>query len=187
MEFTGMYTFMPKHIETKGGTYVMEQRGRLLVTTKSNSTGRKTAATVSCVGAAILVVMFIAFFAILGFDGMGDIGEELFGSTFLGYCLIPALIIIILCPVIFNTIVVFNAAKSYVDVYENCLVGKTALSSSRPNEPMQDFELQYSEINNVTESGKNIIIYTSYHSYEVAALNNHSEAVNEIRKRISRA
>ena len=52
---------------------------------------------------------------------------------------------------------------------------------------MQDFELQYSEINNVTESGKNIIIYTSYHSYEVAALNNHSEAVNEIRKRISRA
>ena len=178
---------MPKHSKATGGNYVMEQRGRLLVTTKSNSTGRKARAMVSCIGAAILVLMFIAFFAILGFDGMGDIGEELLGSAFLGYCLIPALIIIILCPVLFTTIVVFNAAKSYVDVYEKCLVGKTVLSSSRPNKPMQDFELQYGEINNITESGKNIIIYTSYHSYKVATLNNHSEAVNEIRKRISHA
>ena len=52
--------------------------------------------------------------------------------------------------------------------------------------PMQKFAINYSEINNVTETGKTICIYTVYATYEVLALHNRSEAVNEIRKRISK-
>lgn len=62
----------------------------------------------------------------------------------------------------------------------------TALSMNRPNMPMQKFAINYSEINNVTEAGKTICIYTAYATYEVLALHNRSEAVNEIRKRISK-
>ena len=62
----------------------------------------------------------------------------------------------------------------------------TALSMNRPNMPMQKFAINYSEINNVTETGKTICIYTAYATYEVLALHNRSEAVNEIRKRISK-
>lgn len=51
---------------------------------------------------------------------------------------------------------------------------------------MQKFAINYSEINNVTETGKTICIYTVYATYEVLALHNRSEAVNEIRKRISK-
>ena len=36
------------------------------------------------------------------------------------------------------------------------------------------------------ETGKTICIYTVYATYEVLALHNRSEAVNEIRKRISK-
>lgn len=71
-------------------------------------------------------------------------------------------------------------------VYENSVVGMTALSMNQPNMPMQKFAINYSEINNVTETGKTICIYTVYATYEVLALHNRSEAVNEIRKRISK-
>ena len=77
-------------------------------------------------------------------------------------------------------------SRSYCDVYENSVVGMTALSMNRPNMPMQKFAINYSEINNVTEAGKTICIYTAYATYEVLALHNRSEAVNEIRKRISK-
>lgn len=77
-------------------------------------------------------------------------------------------------------------SRSYCDVYENSVVGMTALSMNQPNMPMQKFAINYSEINNVTETGKTICIYTVYATYEVLALHNRSEAVNEIRKRISK-
>lgn len=85
----------------------------------------------------------------------------------------------------FNVIVTFLGSKSFCDVYENGVVGKTALSRNQPNTPMQAFDLSYEEIKNVSEAGKSLIIYTNYMKYEVLALNNRVEAMQEIRKRIS--
>lgn len=97
----------------------------------------------------------------------------LIGSVLIGYAL-------------FCLITTFLGSRSYCDVYENSVVGMTTLSMNQPNMPMQKFAINYSEINNVTETGKTICIYTVYATYEVLALHNRSEAVNEIRKRISK-
>lgn len=78
----------------------------------------------------------------------------------------------------------FLGGRSYCDVGENGVAGMTALSRNQPNMPMQKFSVRYSEISNVTESGKIICIYTPHATYEVLAVRNRAEAVREIRSRM---
>lgn len=149
--------------------------GKLLVSTKANSNGRKT---VILVISAIFIIFGI--FLLLNFDIITRIDDDygfilgIVGIAFLfGY---PALMLSI----------VFLGSKSYCDVYENVVSGRTALSINNPKAPMQDFEVTYDDIQNITETHKRLIIYTQYASYEVLAMRNCSQAVQEIRQKISK-
>lgn len=152
----------------------MKDRGNLLVTTKSGAAGRKTFICIAC-SLLILVGIFImanprAFYELSHAHyrliaivlGMGMIAYD-------AYLLL----------------VTFWGSRSYCEVYEYTIVGMTALSRNQPNMPMQKFDISYADIHNVTESGRMILIYTPYATYEVLALQNRSEAVDEIRKRMS--
>lgn len=86
---------------------------------------------------------------------------------------------------VFNLVTAFQGSKSFCDVYENVVVGKTGLSYRDPKAPMQDFEISFQEIMNVTESGKTLLIYTEYATYEVLALKNREKAAKEIRARMT--
>lgn len=64
------------------------------------------------------------------------------------------------------------------------IAGKTALSKRNPNEPMQDFYLNYNQILNVYEMQNRIIIDTATRSYEVLATINRQEAIIQIKNHI---
>ena len=149
----------------------MLTRGNLLVSTKSSSSGKQTVRAVCCV---LMIIMGLVFLAI-PFD-------EIFGSAVFGY--IISLVVVI--DGVFNLILVSKNSKSYCDVYEYAVVGTTSLSWNTPNAPVQDFELRYHEIKNVTDSGKSIVIYTDYATYNVVAAENCASAVSAIRSRMQR-
>lgn len=149
--------------------------GELLVSTKTGAAGRKVLLCVLCP-----LLILLGIFIMATPEAFYELSHQhyrliaiLIGSVLIGYAL-------------FCLITTFLGSRSYCDVYENSVVGMTALSMNQPNMPMQKFAINYSEINNVTETGKTICIYTVYATYEVLALHNRSEAVNEIRKRISK-
>lgn len=149
--------------------------GELLVSTKTGAAGRKVLLCVLCP-----LLILLGIFIMAAPEAFYELSHQhyrliaiLIGSVLIGYAL-------------FCLITTFLGSRSYCDVYENSVVGMTTLSMNQPNMPMQKFAINYSEINNVTETGKTICIYTVYATYEVLALHNRSEAVNEIRKRISK-
>lgn len=151
--------------------------GKLLVSTKSTAAGRKTVVMVS---SAILIILGIAtIFVSYGTPAL----EEMIDRTW-GPILGLVLGVFMIGEAAFNLITLNQNSKSYCDVYENAVLGRTCLSYSSPNTPVQNFTLSYDEIANVTESGKNIIIYTKYTQLEVVALKNRAEAVRAIRARI---
>lgn len=148
----------------------MSTRGSLLVSTKSAAAGRKTIITVCSVLFILLGIVFL-------FLPWVDItGNAIFGYIVSAICI---------CYGVFNLVVAFLGGKSYCSVYENAVVGMTCLSKNNPNAPMQNFELRYDEIMNVTNTGKNILIYTQYATYDVLALKNCAEATQEIRTRMT--
>lgn len=51
---------------------------------------------------------------------------------------------------------------------------------------MQDFEIPYSDISNVSEDKYSIVIYTQYANYKVLANTNRADALKEIRQRIGK-
>ena len=153
----------------------MKDRGKLILTTRSNAAGSKTAMCIAC---PVLILMGI--FVMLNSRAFYAISRD-------HYRLIGVLLgLVLIVFAAFMLIVSLLGGRSYCDVYENSVMGMTALSRNQPNAPMQKFEIGYGDICNVTEAGKTICIYTSYALYEVLAQRNRSEAVNEIRKRISR-
>lgn len=157
-------------------------KGSLIVSTKTNNTVNKTVLIVACGLLGIFIIIAIA-----NFDGIfSSMGRDMFGSASTGKVVGVVCIVAMLCYIAFNLITTFLGSKSFCDVYENGVVGKTALSANQPNTPMQDFDISYAEIANVTEAGKSMIIYTKYAKYEVLALKNRAEAVQEIRQRISK-
>ncbi len=155
------------------------ERGKLLVSTKAAATGRKA---VQIGGAMVLFVL--AIFMVSNFNVFRKMGRDIFHSITAGELVGYGMIVLLLISAAFNLITTFLGSKSFCDVYENVVVGRTALSRNQPNTPMQNFELNYSEITNVTEAGKSLIIYTSYMKYEVLALKNRMEALQEIRRKI---
>lgn len=156
-----------------------QERGKLLVSTKATATGRKAFQ----IGAAALFIV-LAGSMIPNFDIFREMGRDMFRSSETGEILGWVLIVGLLAMAAFGLITTFLGSQSFCDVYENAVVGKTALSRNQPNTPMQSFELNYNEITNVTEAGKSLIIYTNYMKYEVLALKNRTEALREIRKRM---
>lgn len=160
----------------------MKGKGNLLVSTKSSAPNKKIiSAAIGFIPDLILLLLFF----IIGFDGVRRLGRELFGNASMGLIVFIVVLTFSLGFNIFNIIVVSNGSRSYVDVYEYGIVGKTTLSWANPNAPVQDFELPYSEIKNISDSKKNIVIYTAYHTYEVLASENHDQALQEIRNRMS--
>ena len=99
-------------------------------------------------------------------------------GTILGWLVV----IFCLASPIYYLVVVHLGSKSYCDVYENMVVGTTCLSRKNP---MQNFQLDYGQIVNVTEGGKNITIYTPYGHYVVLAQKNRTEAIRAIRDRMA--
>lgn len=155
------------------------EESKLIVSTKSTNSGMKTAKIVSN-GLLILIGCILLFSGILD-----DLAHEFFGSSSSSWLLY---ILILACSIlfpVFSMIVSLSNLNSYCDVYEKSVSGKTGMSFTDTKAPVQTFELSYNEIVNVTESGKNIIIYTQYGKYEVAACKNQTEVVNAIRARMT--
>ena len=120
----------------------------------------------------------------MNFKIFRQMGYELFDNAQIGTVIGVFLIIFLFAYPVYAVIVTFFGSSPYCEVYENMVVGKSALSRRTPNTPMQKFEISYSEITNVTEAGKRLILYTQYANYEVLALKNCAEAVRIIRERI---
>ena len=150
-------------------------RGNLLVSTKAEAKVLKTIMIIAC-GFYLILALFFLF----NLDMIAYIGRRLLGNAVFGWCFaIIILVFVILWPV-YVTIRLFLKYKSYIDVYENAVVGTTVCN----NTPSVNFELGYDEIVKIDESGKDILIYTSYTNYQAAALKNHAAAVQAIRARM---
>ncbi len=155
----------------------MGDKGKLIISTKAavGATGRTLFCSI--VGVGIIL---------MGLFGLLDERME----TAFGYGTRGELIRYGLCVVliggggymIFNS---FKGFKSYCAVYEKGVVGITGVSANKNAVPQQNFELAYSDIVNVTESGKTIYIYTNYGNFEVLALKNRVAVTQEIRKRMT--
>lgn len=156
-------------------------KGNLLISTKSGASGRKTVMLVCC---AIMFIFGIA--CIAAFGVFQDMGRDVFGSKGAGGVLCIILVAFFWGYAGSSLLITFLGSKSYCEVYENAVTGRTALSRRDPNAPMQDFDLSYRDIENVTEAGKSILIYTKYATLEVLALKNRAEAVSEIRARMGK-
>ncbi len=152
----------------------MNDRGNLLVSTRSGAAGRKLTI---CICGAILVIAGIII--LLTPDAFRALSRR-------NYHLISLVCgVVAIAAAAYFILVAFLGGRSYCEVYENVVTGMTALSRNQPNAPMQNFEVKYTDINNVTDAGKRICIYTPYAVYEVLAMKNCQEAVRAIRARMT--
>ena len=158
--------------QTNPATYShnMSDMGELIVSTKIGAK-MKSVLTVCCVFEVILGIFMFCSIGIL---------QKIFDSSFGGFMLG----FILGCSALFYPVFIIIGHRSYCDVHENGVVGMTGLSLSNPNAPMQKFSIAYSEITNITESAKTLIIYTQYATYEVLAREHRKEALMEIRNRM---
>ena len=111
-------------------------------------------------------------------------GYDLFDNRLIGNLIGFSLTFGLPAYTTFSFLVSRASSKSYCDVYEHAVVGTTGISAANPNAPMQDFELSYSQIRNITKSKKMIILYTNYGEYHVLALQNCDAAISAIRARL---
>lgn len=143
-------------------------RGKLLVSTKSQAAGRKAFILVWS-----MILYALAIFLLLNM-------EVFAGKQLLGWF---SVVFLLALPT-FCLVMTVRSSKSYCEVYETAVVGVTCPQKAQLDAPMQSFELPYPQIMNVTESSKSLTLHTSHGSYEVLALKNRSEAVQEIRARM---
>ncbi len=150
------------------------EKGKLLITTKEAQTGRMIT-----LGISSAVVVCIGIFCLSVPEAFKSLSRDNYQiiSFLLGFGMIAY--------AAFMCVFVWLGKKSYVAAYENRVVGTTALSLADAKTPMQNFELRYEEIVNVSESGKTITIYTAYEKYNVLALKNREEIMRAIRQRMS--
>lgn len=144
------------------------EKGKLIVSTKKAQTKRLTLVGICgviMIGFGLLCIIF------------SDIFDEVFGSALVAYLVGIAMI----AYPAYQFLVIWFGQKSYAAVYENCIEGITALSGKSN---MEQFQLQYPDILNVSTSKYRISIHTQYATYEVQAMVNCEEAVEEIRKRL---
>ena len=161
----------------------MENKGKLLVSTKSAASKLKT---VQLIASAIPV--FFGFLLLIIFSAMDlwrDFGREVLGDASLGWIAGLFIIIVLIAWPVHQLLTTFVGSKSYCDVYENGVEGLTGLKLKDPNSPMKSFDIGYDEILNVSESGTQILIYTQYTTYNVLAMVNRAEALKEIKARVA--
>lgn len=158
----------------------MEDYGDLIVSTKAMAVGRKV--YIYVVSAFLILLGFVCFIS-------GPVFEEMAGDLFhrpsMGAVLQFGLAAVSIGFGAFMLIGSFLGFKSYCDVYERGVKGTTGMSANKNAAPQQNFQLSYRDILNVTESGKTIFLYTNHGNFEVLALKNRAEAVQEIRRRIA--
>lgn len=154
----------------------MNNRGNLLVSTRSGAAGRKL--TICICGAILAIAGIIILLTPEAFRALSRRNYHLISLV----CGVAAIAV-----AAYFILVAFLGGRSYCEVYENAVTGMTALSRNQPNVPMQNFEVKYADIHNVTDAGKRICIYTPYAVYEVLAMKNCQEVVREIRARMAGA
>lgn len=145
------------------------EKGSLIVSTKKAQTKRLTLVGICgviMIGFGLLCIIF------------SDIFDEVFGSAVVAYVVGIAMI----AYPAYQFLVIWLGQKSYVEVYENCIEGITALSGKSN---MEQFQLQYPDILNVSASKYRISIHTQYATYEVQAMVNKDRAVEVIRNQIA--
>ncbi len=153
----------------------MGDKGKLIVSTKAVAAGRK-----------IYILVVGIFMILLGlFALMNEDMADMFGRGDTAKLLYYAMCAVLVGGGVFMLLGSFKGFKSYCDVYEKGVVGTTGMSANKNAAPQQNFELAYSDIVNVAESGKTIFIYTNFGNFEVLALKNRVEATQEIRKRMT--
>ncbi len=150
------------------------EKGKLLVTTKAGCAGRMIV-----LGISSAIMICLGIFCLSVPEAFEDLSRDNYQiiSTILGIGMIAY--------AAFMCVAGWLGKKSYVAAYEKRVVGTTALSWADTKAPMQNFELRYEEIVNVSESGKTITIYTAYEKYNVLALKNRGEIMQVIRQRMS--
>ena len=153
-------------------------RGNLLVSTRADSMGRKIVALIL---AAILI--WLAYFTVTDTEFRAGLVINT-GSFEMGRMLQVVLPVVLVAFAVYALVMVFKGSKSYVEVYENAVVGTTEMNAKNRNESMKNFEIGFDEIANISESKKSIQIFTPYTSYQVAALKNRAAAVQAIRARM---
>ena len=106
-------------------------KGQLLVSTKSHASGRKIILLVCALLSFIMGIIFSVNFKIFR-----PMGYELFDNAQIGTVIGVFLIIFLFAYPVYAVIVTFFGSSSYCVVYENMVVGKSALSRRTPNTPM---------------------------------------------------
>ncbi len=144
----------------------------LIISTKSASTGRKNVAIVfNCITILICIIcFFVCLFA-----------PDVFKSIKLHPLLVFAFGIFAIISSTYDIAVAIFGTKSYCAVYENGISGITAFGLG-VKEPQQTVSLSFNEIENVSMSGKCIIVYTKFGKFLFSALKNGPEAVQAIRR-----
>ncbi len=154
----------------------MDDKGKLIISTKSAAAGRKTVVTI-CGG-------FLLALGLLGLLMGGELSQA-FGRGSTGKIIYYGLCLILIGYGASSLITCFLGGRSYCEVYERAVVGMTCLSTRDRNAPMQRIDLPFSDIVNVTEAGKTIILYTNHGAFDLLALKNREQAIQEIRKRMT--
>ena len=151
----------------------MENRGKLLVSTKSGAK-QKMGYTIYYVVWLLVLILIFAIFDDLSWR----LSREL-DSDFLGFAIPFAVAGLI----VYNMLKLYFSNKSYCEVYETVVSGVTAFNFSKPQGPVT---ISYNDITNISESGRILIIYTNYATYEFLAMDskNRAEAIKEIRLRM---
>lgn len=156
-------------------------RGKMLVSTKSSRTHAETYYLVLGIIAVLAGIVIIPF-AFRNESMFRVIAGEIFGSRNLEW-LVQILYfgLFFILPGIDIFFSLFKC-ESYCNVHENGVVGTTVLGVSK--RPI-DFNIGYDEILNVTDSGQSLLIYAQYATFEVRAIKNRTEALQEIKERIT--
>ena len=151
-------------------------RGNLIVSTRSAMTGRKVGTLMIAALFVFLGVFFLANEEV-AYQMAWDLFRDLSLGEFL-YIGVPAFFI---GYAAFALIRVFKLSKSYVEVYENAVVGVTEMNRKDSSQPMRSFELKYGDIVNVSEANRGIQLFTAYGTFSVTAAKNRWEAAEAIR------
>lgn len=155
-------------------------RGNLVVSTRSAMAGRKV---IVLIAAAVFV--FLGGFFLANEELAYEIAWDLFRNLSMGDFIYIGIPLFCFAYAAIALIRVFKLSKSYVEVYENGVVGITEMDRKDSSQPMQHFELKYSDIVNISETNKGIQLFTAYGTFSVTAAKNRKEAAAAIRQRMT--
>lgn len=155
-------------------------KGKLLVSVRNSGKVMKPLSYI-CTGFMYLLAVWFLFHM----ETLEAIGYDLLENRFLGLLFVIIMMCFLIIYPTYLLIVNRCRYRSYCEVYEFNVIGRTNLSINNPREPVQDFEVSYPEILNVTEAGWSILIRTQYATYEIYAQKNRTEAIRAIRDRMA--